>query len=64
MHIYICMCICIYIMINISYGDGGLTPALPTARWTTRVFFTPDSGVLRDQICTTYGLKVNCVRAS
>jgi len=31
-------------------------------RWSTRFFLTPHSGVLRDQICTTQGLEVNCVR--
>ena len=53
-------------------GTGGSLPAsglavyvLPiraqTARRNTRVSLTPDSGVLRDQICTTSGPKVNCV---
>ena len=30
--------------------------------WTTRASLGPDSAVLRDQICTTQGLRVNCVR--
>ena len=34
----------------------------PTTRWSTRVSLTPDTGVIRDQICTTRRLKVNCFR--
>ena len=45
-----------------------LTPAFPgfpgkvAARWSSRVPLIPDSGVLRDPICTTHGPKLNCVR--
>ena len=28
------------------------------ARWSAKVSLTPDSGVLRDQTCTTYGPKL------
>ena len=31
-------------------------------RWTTKASLGPELGVLRDQICTTQGPKVNCVR--
>ena len=31
-------------------------------RWTAKIFVGPDSGVLRDQICTTYGPEVKCWR--
>ena len=35
-----------------------------STRWTTRVSLNPDSVVLHHQICPTYDLKLNCVRAS
>jgi len=42
---------------------GGEAPFTEgTTRWSTKVSLGPDSGVLRDQICTTQGPKVNCVR--
>jgi len=34
---------------------------LLATRWSTRVLLAPDAGELRDQNCTTYGPKVNCV---
>jgi len=34
----------------------------PTTQWSTKLSSTPDFGVLRDQICITYGLRVHCVR--
>jgi len=33
-----------------------------TTRWSTRVSLGLFCGVFRDQLCTTYGPKVNCVR--
>ena len=33
-----------------------------TTWWATKVSFGPKSGVLRDQMCTTQGRKVDCVR--
>ena len=34
----------------------------PPTRWSSRVSLTPDSGVLRDQSCTTQGPKMNSMR--
>ena len=39
-----------------------VTSCIPSDGWSTKFALGPDSGVLRDQICTIQGLKANCVR--